>query len=381
VTASSIVPGVQKIAVLRANAIGDYLFATPALSAIKQAYRDAELILLGCHWHHAFLVGRPGPVDRVIVVPTLCGINAGVDAEENQDDIDRFLAAMHDERIDIAVQIHGGGRYSNPLVRRLGARLTVGLRADDAPCLDRWIPYVHHQYDLLRYLEVVSLIGAQTVHLDLRIAVTPSDRKEAAAIPVSRPFVVLQPGASTKRRQWPTDRFARIGDHLAARGFQIVVHAGPGEEEIAAKVVDSMQRPGASIGQQLSVSGLAGLLADAALVVSNCTGPVHLAAAVGTPTVSVVWCADLLNWGYATGAAHRALISWQLDCPCCGARMIGTHGQIRPETGPCPHSTSFVDSITVEEVISGIESLIGRRDHGGWLDAGQAARIERTGVR
>jgi ADP-heptose:LPS heptosyltransferase len=63
------VPDVQKIGVLRANSLGDYLFTLPALDALRAAYGDAEIVLLGAPWHARELAGRPGPVDRVLVAP------------------------------------------------------------------------------------------------------------------------------------------------------------------------------------------------------------------------------------------------------------------------------------------------------------------------
>src|SRR5439155_12340988 len=59
-------PGVEKIAVLRANALGDFIFALPALDALRAAYPAAELVLLGAPWHARLLTGRPGPVDRAV---------------------------------------------------------------------------------------------------------------------------------------------------------------------------------------------------------------------------------------------------------------------------------------------------------------------------
>lgn len=56
--------GVRKIAVLRANALGDYVFSLPALDALRAAYPQAEIVLLGQPWHARFLAGRPGPLDR-----------------------------------------------------------------------------------------------------------------------------------------------------------------------------------------------------------------------------------------------------------------------------------------------------------------------------
>jgi len=69
-------PSVRKIAVVRANGIGDYVFSIPALAALRRTYPDAEIVLLGKPWHAAFLAGRPGPIDRVAVVPDYPGVGA-----------------------------------------------------------------------------------------------------------------------------------------------------------------------------------------------------------------------------------------------------------------------------------------------------------------
>src|SRR5215210_3478939 len=69
-----LVEGVRKLAVLRANAIGDYLVSLPAIEALGAAYPAAELVLLGAGWHARFLAGRPGPVDRCVPVPPTAGV-------------------------------------------------------------------------------------------------------------------------------------------------------------------------------------------------------------------------------------------------------------------------------------------------------------------
>jgi ADP-heptose:LPS heptosyltransferase len=67
---------IDKIAVVRANGIGDYLFAEPALSALAAAYPQAEIVLLGKPWHARCLTNRPGAVDRVVVIPAYGGVSA-----------------------------------------------------------------------------------------------------------------------------------------------------------------------------------------------------------------------------------------------------------------------------------------------------------------
>src|SRR5437588_9191265 len=103
---------------------------------------------------------------------------------------------MQGENFDLAFQIHGGGRHSNPFMLRLGAHMTIGLKASDAVPLDRWVPYIYFQSEILRYLEVVSLAGARTVILEPHIVITEKDLEEATRIVPDRakPLVALHPG-------------------------------------------------------------------------------------------------------------------------------------------------------------------------------------------
>ena len=168
--------GIRKLAVVRANGVGDYCFAIPALTALRATYPEAEIVLLGKPWHQEFLRGRPGPVDRVVVVPPYGGVSAEPGTPEDPRMLSAFFERMRAERFDLALQMHGGGRYSNPFTRALGARVSVGLHSPDAAPLDMNIPYVYFQPEILRYLEVVALVGARPTTLEPALAVTLADQ-------------------------------------------------------------------------------------------------------------------------------------------------------------------------------------------------------------
>lgn len=343
--AAGLVPEVRKIAVLRANAIGDYLFTMPALEALRAAYPEAEIVLLGKAWHADFLTGRPGPVDRVEVVPVSRGVSAPPDADDDCIALNEFFTRMVRERFDLALQVHGGGKYSNPFLCRLGARLTVGLRTPDAVPLDRWIPYVYWQSEVLRYLEVVRLVGATPVEVVPRVAVTETDRAEARRVVAEddRPIVALNPGASDPERRWPPANFAVAGDALAAAGARMVITGSRQDAPLAAAIRQAMRFPVEDTTGRLSLGGLAGLLERCALVVSNDSGPLHLAAAVGTASVGLYWYVNMFNAGPVATARQRPLISWQMTCAVCGVNR-------RQER--CDHQQSFVASIPADEVIA-----------------------------
>lgn len=339
-----VLPDVKKIVVLRPNAVGDFIFALPALQALKTTYPEAKIVYIGKQWHADFLLGRPGPVDEVAVIPPCPGVGLPPDAEVDKEAVERFVAAMREEGFDIALQIYGGGHYSNPFIRQLGARLSIGLRAEGAPPLDRWIAYGELQNRRLQMLEVAALAGANTLRLEHELQVTDKDRTEAAQVlpdTGGRPLVVIQPAASDRRRCWPAERFAAVADELAQRGAQIAVNGTAQEGCVVREVIERMRHPAIDLTGKLSLSGLCGLLKRAALLVSNDTGPLHLALAIGTPCVGVYWLSNLVESGPLHQRTHRPAMSVRIHCPVCGTENLRQR---------CPHDVSFVDDVPTEEV-------------------------------
>ncbi|MDQ3932217.1 MAG: glycosyltransferase family 9 protein [Actinomycetota bacterium] len=332
--------GIRRIAVLHSRGLGDFVFALPALQALRAAYPAAEIVLLGAPWYVEFLARRSVPVDRV--VPVLTSAVTGP-AELASGSLDAFFARQAAERYDLAVQLQGGGRYSNPFLLRLGARHTVGARTPDAALLDRWIPYFHYQNEVARGLEVAGLVGARPVQLEPKLVATADDLEESRQVvpEAPGPVVALHPGASDTRRRWPPERFASVADALVAAGARVIVTGTEPERESAAQVLDNMREEATDACGRLSVSGLLGLLSRSRVVVSNDTGPLHLAEAVGTATVGLFWCGNLINAGPFGRRRHRPLISWQLDCPVCDTDCTAAE---------CPHRPSFLLRIEVDEV-------------------------------
>ena len=358
------IPDVERIAVLRANALGDFIFVLPALDAIRGAYPDAELVLLGAPWHARLLGDRPGPVDRVLVVPPSKGIRVAGPDEPPADpeapaELVGFLDTARRQRFDLALQMHGGGANSNPLVAGLGARLTAGLRAPDAPPLDRWLRYVYYQPEIVRYLEVAALVGAPPVTMIPQLAVTHADVAEAKAVlgEPDRPRIALHPGASDPRRRWPAECFAEVAENLVTQGYEVLVTGSADERELADRVVSLARKPVRSLAGELSLGGLIGLYLGCQAVVSNDTGPVHLAAAVGTPTVGIFWVGNLINCATPLRARHRPIASWTINCPVCGVDCSRDIYPARPSAGECDHRVSFVTDVPVVEVLAAVADL------------------------
>jgi ADP-heptose:LPS heptosyltransferase len=262
-----------------------------------------------------------------------------------------FFQAMQQERFDLAFQFHGGGRFSNLFVKRLGARVTIGLKAEDAVPLDRWIPYCLFQQEYQRYLEVVALAGAVSHNAEPHLAVTDQDLAEAECVlpETKQPLAILHPGANDPGRRWPGEKFAQVGDALAQSGLQVAITGTQDERETVARVEEAMRMEKRNLCGHLSLGGLAALLARSCVVVSNDTGPLHLAHAVGARTVGIYWCFNVITAAPVSRRYHRPVISWQLNCPICGCDRSRSH---------CAHTASFVSNIPVEEVLTEVHTLL-----------------------
>lgn len=348
------VSDVKRIAVLRANAVGDFVLTLPALNALRETYPGARITLLGRRWHADFMAGRDGPVDEVIQVPDFPGVSTPPDGNNDVAGWRDFKEQMHRTKFDLALQLHGGGRYSNPFVLQLGARITAGFQAPDAPALDRNFPYIEQEADnhprALLLLECVGLVGATTAQIEPRLQLRQSDADELTAVlpGLQEPIAVLQPGANDPRRRWSLKRFAEVGDALSELGARVIVHGGPDETSLVQRVCQGMRHPAIAAAGVLSVGGLAALLSRSRILVSNDTGPAHLARALGIPTVTIYWIGNLCSYGPLSARHNRVFASYRIHCPVCSASCIGYN---------CGHTASFVDDVGTQDVLDAVEEL------------------------
>lgn len=344
--------GVTRIVVLRGGGLGDLIFAIPAMAALKAAYPSATVTLLGTPVHQALLGALKSPVDEVVVLPFAEGVRPG---EEDAGELDRFFADMRSRHFDLAVQLHGGGRYSNPFLLRLGARHTVGTRTADAASLARTIPYIYYQHEPLRALEVAGFAGAFPLDLEARLAPAHggavTDASDGGA---GQPFVVIHPGATDPRRRWPAEKFAELAGACASDGSSVVIIGDSSEqdlaEDIAARAGSAAVR---SVAGALDMAGLVSLLAKADVVVANDSGPRHLAQALGVPTVGIFWAGNVINAGALGRSLHRIHTSWVTACPTCGIDVT----QVGWTAPRCVHDDSVVAGIGVSEVYEDVRSL------------------------
>lgn len=376
--------GISRIAVLRGGGLGDLMFALPAVAALKAAYPQASLTLLGTPIHAELLSETEGPVDETVILPFSEGVRPGA---EDERELAEFFAAMQATHFDLAVQLHGGGRYSNPFLLRLGARHTVGTRTADAARLERTVPYLYYQHEPLRALEVAGFAGAPPLELEARLRALPEFSQQiaprlhkpsqvpGAQVPGAKGTVVIHPGATDPRRRWPAERFAAVARNAVDDGFRVLVIGDHSEKELAEAVVElavgRLQPTGQAAGQaagtggngtapqveslagKLSLGELAALLAGCNVMVANDSGPRHLAQALGTPTVGVFWTGNAINAGPLGRSLHRIHLGWAMQCPVCGTDIT----QVGWTAPRCPHEESTVEAVAPEPVYEDVRQL------------------------
>lgn len=337
----------RRVAVVRALKVGDLLVAVPALRALRGALPEARITLVGLPWAAEMVQRFTGYVDDLLPFPGFPGI------EEAPYDPARLLAglaAARERGFDLALQMHGGGRYSNPFTRMLAARHTCGFATPgDASGIDFPFPYVEGRHEIHRHLDLVRFVTGVGGDPRLEFPVTAADRAEVARHlgPQPAPYLVVHPGSRVASRRWMPERFAAVADTLGREfGLDVVVSGGPGDEGAVADVRARLVREARDVPIDLSLGGLAALLAGARLVVSNDTAAAHLAVAVGVPSVVVYGSADVANWGPLDGSRHRTLFV-PMSCRPLACR-------------PCPHGHRCLEAVAAEAVIAAARGLLER---------------------
>ena len=206
-----------------------------------------------------------------------------------------------------------------------------------------------------RVHEFLALVGAETVGDPPAPVLSLPDAVEPAGVREPLP-VALFPGANGESRRWPAGRFSALAQRLATAGRRVLVLGGPGEKGLTEVVASAGAAFGAceDLGGRTDLAGLAEVLAGCDALVTNDTGPMHLAAALGTPVVALEGPADVCQTR-PLGARVRLVGRFDLPCvPCVKNRC--------PRTGPGTELTDARNEcmwlISVDEVEQALQELL-----------------------
>ncbi len=283
----------ERLLVVRPDNLGDVLLAGPAMAALRAAAPRARLELLASPAGAQAATLLPEVDDTVVARVSWQQIAASAEAPDTE-----LVAELAQRRYDAAVVLTSFSQSPWPAgyaLQRAGVPVRAGTSKEFGGAgLTHWVPAPEdglHQVD--RALYVLGRLGVASSVPVLHASVPARGRADAraalaaAGLGAGAAYAVVLPGASCPARRWPADRFRTAVTQLAEQGLPVVV-SGPAAERELVDAVTADGTPGVvGLAGALDVPGLAGLLAGAAAAVTNNSGGMHLADAVGTPVVAI----------------------------------------------------------------------------------------------
>jgi len=279
---------IRRIVIRVNNWIGDVVMISPAVRAIRAHFRQARIAILAKRWVLETLRGDPFYDDLIEYDDT--GAHRGIAGRL------RLVAALRRQRFDLAILFQKAFDAA-ALAFLGGARLRIGYATDARSWLltHPLVPPPLETHHVEAFLGIVRALGCPIVdafpsfHLRAEDRAEATTLLEAAGLAGHKPLVSLHPGASKEPRAWHTDRFAALGRRLAERnGARIILLGSPGERGSLERIAGSI--PGEAVfiptpGLSIKITG--GIVERCHLFVGNDSGPMHMAAALGVPTVGI----------------------------------------------------------------------------------------------
>ncbi len=319
----------QRILVSRLRFLGDVLLTTPLVRRLREVFPRAEIVYLTEAAYAPLLAHNPH-LDEVLAYSP----HASAAAQA------QFYRGLRRRRFDLAIDLFGNPRTAL-LTWLTGAPVRVGgdFRGRGKLYSHR-VPAAAGNPDAiafhLRSLEMLGIAGGDK---RTEFFLMPEERLWAQsflamqAVDPARPLVGMHPGATWPNKRWPVSHFAELAKALLAAGVQVLLTQGPQEALIVAAV--QQQAPGVKVLPVLSLRETAAVLARCAAFVSNDCGILHLAVAVGTPTVGLFGPSQKEIWfPYETAKGHVA-VDLTIDCrPChknfCPLQHLNCQKQLLP---------------------------------------------------
>jgi lipopolysaccharide heptosyltransferase II len=283
---------------VRPDHLGDVLMTTPALRALKQSHPNRRLTLLTSSISAEAARCIP-EVDAVIRYDA-----PWMKSTPGRDAIEDFvmLETLARRKFDAAVIFTVYSQNPLPaafLCFMAGIPLRLAhCRENPYQMLTNWVreiePHQRVRHEVERQLDLVGTIGCHTADRRLSFRVPPFVDKqvlqkfELIGAQMHRSWLLIHPGATAPSRRYPAHHFAEAARRLVRDlGYQVIFTGSESERELVESIRDAMRVESYSLVGKLSLPQLAALIARAPVLVANNTGPVHIAAAVGTPVVDL----------------------------------------------------------------------------------------------
>jgi len=333
------------ILIVKLSAIGDVVHALPVAYALKRCFPAARLTWVAERPACELLADNPC-IDEVVVFD-----RAALKKTAGWRCVPGFIRQLRARRFDLALDLQG--LFKSAAIAGLsGARRRyVYCNARElSGIVSRRVRGPHHKGHVVeQYLDVVRALGcaADEVVFPVRITAAESAAAEAVArgagLDLAKRYVVLAPGANWPNKRWPPLRFAALADRLRQEGVTPVLCGGTGDVPLAARIAAAAARPPVDLTGRTSLKELAHIVQKARALVGGDTGPLHLAAALGTPAVALYGPTDPGRNG-PYGRGHKVLVTDQA-CAGCWRRA-------------CPRGADCLAGISVADVYQAVRGVL-----------------------
>ncbi len=331
-----------RILLVKLSSLGDVIHTLPALEALRTLYPEGRLIWLVEEDHAPVLAGHPA-LDEIWLAPRLSR-KSGAEGLRRWTLLARRLRK---EPFDLVIDFQGLLKSALWVAfarspRKLGYDLTREFSY--LALTERLSPYDPDDHAVRRYLNLVRHLGAPEAPPRFRLGL-PLTAGEHSLVPPAegRPLAVLHPGARWPSKLWPPERWAGLGDRLVRdHGFRVAVTGGPGDRGLTAEIVAKAQTPLLDLAGRTSLAGLAAVFKAARLAVTADTGPMHLAAALGTPVAALF--GPTAPWRTGPYGEGHEVVRLALPCSPCFRRQ-------------CPEPRCLAD-LPMEAALAAVEKIL-----------------------
>ena len=342
---------IRRVVVRGTNWVGDSVMTVPALRALRRLLPDAEITLATRPWAEG-LFKEQDFVDDILIYDRRNAFSViGQVREWKKRKFD--LAILFQNAFEAAVIPFFAG-----VPRRIGFATESRRKLLTHPvALPDWRAKEHEVFYYLYLIAALeqSLFGSNTVcegEPDARLELSESRRDEARRILLQhsvngdKQIVAICPGSINSRaKRWPAESFAALADQLIETGKQVLLIGSRDEEDVASDVISRMRNTPVTLVGRTTLDQVTAILSISDLVVTNDTGPAHIAAALGRPTVVIFGPTNPLTTRPFSPQAE--ILRHPPDCAPCMLR-------------DCPIDHRCMTAITVEEVLEHSTSLLKR---------------------
>jgi ADP-heptose:LPS heptosyltransferase len=305
----------KKIAVFRALYLGDMLCVIPTVRAVKNAFPESSISLVGLPWQKDFARRFTHYFDRFIEFPGWPGLP---EQEVNPKRVVEFLHSIQLENFDLVMQMQGHGSITNSMCMLWGSRTVTGLRKAHEYCPNEKLFPVSedHEHEVLRYLKLTNALDLPSHGTNLEFPLLQGELdhfynvlRKLKLSPGN--YICLHAGARDPKRQWPLQNFTKVGNYLAALGYTIVLTGSEAERDLLRELADQIEHPVVNTIELLSnvsLGDLACFIKHSSLLISNDTGVSHIAAALEVPSVVIFSpYSDQRRWAPLNTSLHQVV--------------------------------------------------------------------------